>query len=270
MGVATGRGADSDDPGDSEILATAHQQGRVLVTLDKDFGELATFKLVEDSLSVEMFGVMNPFDAISQADYYALFARTGEGSKGISCFVGPGQAEGLSFGKPEEKMGLRSSRTAQIYFSECRVPVENLLGEEGQGLKIALATLDHSRLGIAAQAVGIHQRALELAVSYTKERVQFGVPIAQHQAMGMLNLRSTHRAVAGGGPGPEGDRFQMNGHRTRSPGRGSSARIGGRRGGSGGRGGGFADRVNSATTPPPRATSSGSPPTTGRRRSPFR
>ena len=73
--------------------------------------------------------------------------------------------------------------TAPLVFDGCRVPAANLLGEEGQGLKIALATLDHSRLGIAAQALGMHQRALELAVQYARDRVQFGVPIAKHQAI---------------------------------------------------------------------------------------
>ncbi|HEY9422046.1 MAG TPA: acyl-CoA dehydrogenase family protein, partial [Thermoanaerobaculia bacterium] len=119
------------------------------------------------------------------AGWFVVVARTNPeaGKRGLSAIVVPADAPGFSVGQPEEKMGLRSSRTAQIYFSECRVPVENLLGQEGQGLKIALATLDHSRLGIAAQAVGIHRRALELAVQYTKDRVQFGVPIAQHQAV---------------------------------------------------------------------------------------
>jgi butyryl-CoA dehydrogenase len=119
------------------------------------------------------------------AGWYVVVARTNPeaGKRGLSAIVVPADAPGFSVGQPEEKMGLKSSRTAQIYFADCRVPVENLLGEEGQGLKIALATLDHSRLGIAAQAVGIHQRALELAVAYAKDRVQFGVPIAQHQAI---------------------------------------------------------------------------------------
>ncbi|HEX2641476.1 MAG TPA: acyl-CoA dehydrogenase family protein, partial [Thermoanaerobaculia bacterium] len=89
----------------------------------------------------------------------------------------------FSVGQPEEKLGLRASRTAQIFFSDCRIPAENLLGEEGQGLKVALGTLDHSRVGIAAQAVGIHQRALELAVQYARDRVQFGKPIAANQAI---------------------------------------------------------------------------------------
>ena len=119
------------------------------------------------------------------ARWYVVVARTNPeaGKRGLSAFVVPGDAPGFSVGQPEEKMGLRSSRTAAIHFSNCRIPAENLLGEEGQGLKIALATLDHSRIGIGAQAIGIHQRALELAVQYARDRVQFGVPIAQHQAI---------------------------------------------------------------------------------------
>jgi butyryl-CoA dehydrogenase len=119
------------------------------------------------------------------ARYFVVVARTNPeaGKRGLSAFVVPADAPGFSVGQPEEKLGLKASRTAQIYFSDCRIPAQSLLGEEGQGLKIALATLDHSRLGIAAQSVGIHQRALELAVEYAKDRVQFGVPIAKHQAI---------------------------------------------------------------------------------------
>jgi alkylation response protein AidB-like acyl-CoA dehydrogenase len=119
------------------------------------------------------------------AKYFVVVARTDPqaGKRGLSAFVVPADAPGFSVGQPEEKLGLKASRTAQIFFSDCRIPAENLLGQEGQGLKIAFATLDHSRLGIAAQAVGIHQRALELAVEYARERVQFGVPIAKHQAI---------------------------------------------------------------------------------------
>jgi len=119
------------------------------------------------------------------AKWYVVMARTNPdaGKKGISAFAVPADAPGFSVGKPEEKLGLKASRTAQIFFNQCRIPAENLLGTEGQGLRIAMATLDHSRLGIAAQALGIHQRALELAVAYANERVQFGVPIARHQAI---------------------------------------------------------------------------------------
>lgn len=119
------------------------------------------------------------------AQYYVAFARTDPqaGHRGISAFVVAAASEGLSVGPPEEKLGLRASLTAPLVFENCRVPEENLLGELGQGFKIALATLDHSRLGIAAQAVGIHQRALDLAVEYAKQRVQFGRPIAEFQAV---------------------------------------------------------------------------------------
>jgi butyryl-CoA dehydrogenase len=121
------------------------------------------------------------------AKYFVVVAKTRPegGAKGLSAFVVPADAPGFSVGTPEHKMGLRSSRTAPLYFSGCRIPAENLLGAEGDGFRIAMATLDHSRLGIAAQAVGIHQRALELAVDYARERRQFGKPIAEHQAVQM-------------------------------------------------------------------------------------
>jgi len=119
------------------------------------------------------------------ARHYVTLARTDPqaGKRGISAFVVPADAPGLSVGTPEEKVGLRASRTAPLVFEGCRVPASSLLGEEGDGLKIALKTLGHSRLGIAAQSLGIHQRALELAVAYAKERMQFGAPIAQKQAI---------------------------------------------------------------------------------------
>ena len=119
------------------------------------------------------------------AGYYVVMAKTEPeaGSRGITAFVVPADAPGLAVGQPEAKMGLRASRTAPLMLNNCRVAHADMLGAEGEGFKIALATLDHSRLGIAAQAVGIHQRALELAVAYARERVQFGVPIARHQAI---------------------------------------------------------------------------------------
>ncbi len=116
---------------------------------------------------------------------FVVLARTDPeaGTKGISAFVVPANAPGFAVGTPEEKLGLKASRTAPLYFTGCRIPAANLLGEPGQGFAVAMTTLDHSRLGIAAQAVGIHRRALELAVEYARERVQFGVPIAEHQAI---------------------------------------------------------------------------------------
>jgi butyryl-CoA dehydrogenase len=119
------------------------------------------------------------------AGYYLTIARTDPHAehRGLSAFVVPADAPGLKVGAPEEKLGLRASLTAPLIFDGCRIPAENLVGEEGQGFRIVLATLDHSRLGIAAQAVGIHQRALELAVDYARQREQFGRPIAEFQAI---------------------------------------------------------------------------------------
>ncbi|MDH3745991.1 MAG: acyl-CoA dehydrogenase family protein [Acidobacteriota bacterium] len=120
-----------------------------------------------------------------EAGVYVVMAKTDPeaGKRGITALVVPADAPGLSVGTPEAKMGLKASRTAPLLFENCRVRADNVLGEVGAGFKIALRTLDHSRLGIAAQAVGIHQRALELAVEYARARVQFGVPIASHQAI---------------------------------------------------------------------------------------
>jgi alkylation response protein AidB-like acyl-CoA dehydrogenase len=120
------------------------------------------------------------------ADFYTLFARTGEGSKGISCFLVARETEGLSFGKPEEKMGLRAVPTTSANYDDAFVPAERRLGEEGQGLPIAFAALDSGRLGIAAVAVGLAQRALDDAVAYAKERHAFGRPIIDHQGLGFL------------------------------------------------------------------------------------
>ncbi len=133
------------------------------------------------------------------AGYYVVMAKTDpeQGKRGISAFVVPADAPGLTVGTPENKLGLRASRTAPLVFEDCRVPSGNLLGERGRGFYIALRTLDHSRLGIAAQAVGIHQRALELACEYARDRVQFGVPIAKHQAIQfMIAEISTDLAAA--------------------------------------------------------------------------
>jgi len=119
------------------------------------------------------------------ARWYVVVAVTDPdaGKHGLSAFAVPADAPGFAVGKPEEKLGLCSSRTAPLQLTGCRIPAANLIGEEGQGFKIALATLDHSRLGIAAQCLGIHRRALELAVAYARERKQFGKPIAEHQGV---------------------------------------------------------------------------------------
>ncbi|MDD5210020.1 MAG: acyl-CoA dehydrogenase family protein [Elusimicrobiales bacterium] len=115
------------------------------------------------------------------ADVMVVFAQTckEKGSKGISAFLLTKDIPGFKVGKHENKMGIRSSSTTEMVFDNCRVPAASLLGEENKGLKIALTTLDGGRIGIAAQAVGIAEAALEEAVRYSKERVQFGRPISE-------------------------------------------------------------------------------------------
>ncbi|HHK5613455.1 TPA: acyl-CoA dehydrogenase AcdA [Bacillus paranthracis] len=120
------------------------------------------------------------------ADIYVVFALTDPESKqrGTSAFIVESDTPGFSVGKKESKLGIRSSPTTEIMFEDCRIPVENLLGEEGQGFKIAMQTLDGGRNGIAAQAVGIAQGALDASVEYARERHQFGKPIATQQGIG--------------------------------------------------------------------------------------
>jgi alkylation response protein AidB-like acyl-CoA dehydrogenase len=120
------------------------------------------------------------------ADFYTLFARTGEGSRGISCFLVPGDLEGLSFGKPEEKMGLSAVPTTSAFYDNARVDADRRIGTEGQGLQIAFSALDSGRLGIAAVAVGIAQAALDEAQRYANERTTFGRKIIDHQGLGFL------------------------------------------------------------------------------------
>ncbi|KAA0546170.1 acyl-CoA dehydrogenase [Bacillus sp. BGMRC 2118] len=120
------------------------------------------------------------------ADIYVVFAVTDpeKGSRGTTAFIVESSFPGFSVGKKEAKLGIRSSPTTEIMFEECRVPAENMLGEEGMGFKIAMMTLDGGRNGIAAQAVGIAQGALDAAVDYAKERKQFGKAIIEHQGVG--------------------------------------------------------------------------------------
>ena len=119
------------------------------------------------------------------SDFVILFAVTekGIGYKGVSCFIVEKGWDGFETGKPENKLGIRASDTCELYFDNVKVPVENLIGKEGEGFKIALATLDGGRIGIASQALGIAQAALNASVSYSNERIQFGKPISKNQAI---------------------------------------------------------------------------------------
>ncbi|NBI07313.1 acyl-CoA dehydrogenase [Senegalia massiliensis] len=120
-----------------------------------------------------------------QADVYIIMAMTDKlkGTRGISAFIVEADYEGFKIGKKEDKLGIRASATTELIFQNVKVPKENLLGSEGKGFKIAMSTLDGGRIGIAAQALGIAQGAMDEAVKYVKEREQFGRPIAKFQGL---------------------------------------------------------------------------------------
>src|SRR5204862_174723 len=118
------------------------------------------------------------------ADWFTVYAKTDKdaGHRGISCFIVP-KDDTVTVDKKEDKMGQRASNTATITFNETEIPADHLIGEENKGFKIAMMTLDRTRPGVAAMATGIARAAFEFATNYSKERVQFGVPIAMHQAI---------------------------------------------------------------------------------------
>ena len=145
-------------------------------------------------------GEKNWITNLGIADFFVVFAVTDTSaghSRGISAFVVDSNPPGVSIGKLEHKMGIRGSPTGQPVFTDVRVPAENLIGEEGQGFRVAMSTLDRSRLGVAAQGLGIAQGATDYAVAYAKERRQFGRPIAQFQAIQFKLADMETRCAAG-------------------------------------------------------------------------
>ncbi len=181
-------------------FGNADQQTRFLQPLAR--GEmLGAFCLTEPHVGSEAGGLKTT--AVRDGDHYVLngvkqFITSGKngdvaivmavtdkaaGKKGISAFLVPTKTPGYTVARVEDKMGQHASDTAQIVFDHCRVPVENRLGEEGQGLKIALSGLEGGRIGIASQALGMARAAFDYALAYSKDRVAFGVPIFEHQAV---------------------------------------------------------------------------------------
>ena len=181
-------------------FGTEEQKQKYLVPLAK--GEkLGAFGLTEENAGSDAGGTETT--AVLEGDYYILngakifITNAGEadinivfavttpdiGTRGISAFIVEKSFEGFSIGQHYDKMGIRSSATAELIFNDVKVPKENLLGKDGDGFKIAMATLDGGRIGIAAQALGIAQGAYENALEYSKERVQFGKPICQQQVI---------------------------------------------------------------------------------------
>ena len=130
-------------------------------------------------------GVKQFITSGKHADMAIVFAVTDKaaGKKGISCFLVPANAPGYQVGRIEEKMGQKASDTTQILLENCRIPADSMIGDEGQGYKIALANLEAGRIGIAAQCLGMARAALEAAVKYAQERESFGKPIFEHQAV---------------------------------------------------------------------------------------
>jgi alkylation response protein AidB-like acyl-CoA dehydrogenase len=122
------------------------------------------------------------------ADFYTVFAKTDPqaGARGISAFIVEKGAPGFSFGKSENKMGIRGSATRELIFEDCRIPCENRVGEEGMGYKLALRTLDYTRPGVGAEAVGVAQAALDASLKYARERVVFGSPLSDKQAIAFM------------------------------------------------------------------------------------
>lgn len=149
-----------------------------------DAGSLRTFAVRKGDCYI-LNGVKHFITNAGIADTYTVFALTDQdkGIKGISCFIVEKDFPGFRLGKIENKMGIRGSQTGELIFENCEVSAANLLGSEGEGFKIAMRTLDRTRPGVAAQALGIAQGALDLAVNYSKQRVQFGHPIADNQGI---------------------------------------------------------------------------------------
>jgi butyryl-CoA dehydrogenase len=181
-------------------FGNADQQQRFLKPLARG-DMLGAFCLTEPHVGSEAGGLKTT--ATLDGDHYVLngvkqFITSGKngdvaivmavtdkaaGKKGISAFLVPTATPGYTVARVEDKMGQHASDTAQIVFDNCRVPVENRLGAEGQGLKIALSGLEGGRIGIASQALGMARAAFEFALAYSKDRVAFGVPIFEHQAV---------------------------------------------------------------------------------------
>jgi butyryl-CoA dehydrogenase len=181
-------------------FGNADQQARFLQPLARG-DMLGAFCLTEPHVGSEAGGLKTT--AVLEGDHYVLngvkqFITSGKngdvaivmavtdkaaGKKGISAFLVPTKTPGYTVARVEDKMGQHASDTAQIVFDNCRVPVENRLGAEGQGLKIALSGLEGGRIGIASQALGMARAAFEQALAYSKDRVAFGVPIFEHQAV---------------------------------------------------------------------------------------
>lgn len=144
-----------------------------------------TTKAVRDGDEYVLNGAKRWITNAGESEFYTVFASTtpGAGAKGISAFVVEKADTGVSFGAPEHKLGVKGSPTREVFFDDVRIPADRLIGEENAGFKLAMRTLDHTRVTIAAQAVGIAAGALDYASGYVSERKQFGKPVAAFQGV---------------------------------------------------------------------------------------
>jgi acyl-CoA dehydrogenase len=200
VGMNTSRAANSLAVTPITIAATEEQQKEFLSPLCEEL-RFAGFGLTEANAGSDAGGVATTAKLVGDeyilngskcfitnggvADLFTIFASTDKEKKhrGLSCFVVTKDMGGVSAGKEEDKMGQRASNTSEVILEEVRVPKANLLGKEGDGFKIAMMTLDKARPGVAASSVGVARAALEYAAQYSKERIQFGQPIAMNQGI---------------------------------------------------------------------------------------
>ena len=198
-GITTSLGANGLASAPLALAGSHELKAKYLGMLTEDF-KLASFCLTEPDAGSDVSGmrttavrkgdkyVINGSKCFitngGYADWFTVYAKTDKdaGHRGISCFLVP-KDDTVTVDKKEDKMGQRASNTATITFNETEIPADHLIGEENKGFKIAMMTLDRTRPGVAAMATGIARAAFEFATSYSKERVQFGVPIAMHQAI---------------------------------------------------------------------------------------
>jgi len=198
-GITTSLGANGLASAPLALAGSDELKKQYLGMLTEDF-KLASFCLTEPDAGSDVSGmrttavrkgdkyVLNGSKCFitngGYADWFSVYAKTDKeaGHRGISCFIVP-KDDTVTVDKKEDKMGQRASNTATITFNETEIPADHLIGEENKGFKIAMMTLDRTRPGVAAMATGIARAAFEFATSYSKERVQFGVPIAMHQAI---------------------------------------------------------------------------------------
>ncbi|MDQ1747598.1 MAG: hypothetical protein QOD07_1861 [Frankiaceae bacterium] len=145
-------------------------------------------RAVRDGDAYVLNGVKRWITNAGESEYYTVMAVTDPeaGARGISAFVVEKSDEGVSFGAPEKKMGIKGSPTREVYFDNVRIPADRMIGEPGTGFKTALATLDHTRLTIGAQALGVAQGAVDYCIRYVQERKQFGKPIAEFQGVSFM------------------------------------------------------------------------------------